>query len=164
MHQRPLPGQDKISGILQRAGGAAINDAGGHQRLVEETQHHESHKHRFVEAGDQVMRLEALKQGRAGMTRRGAEAADEQKPHRHEQRGADADGEGRGLQRYAREEAENDPALRQQARNSHELSGRGGQPRVFHPFVADALRDQERQFQRLAGIEARIAGGVIAVG
>ena len=123
MHQRPLAGQQEIQRILQRAGSAAINHGRRHQRLIEKAQRDEHDEHRLIEAGDQVMRPEALQPGRTGMAGRGAEAADEQQPHGHEQHRADADGEGGGLQRYAgqkgqadgmgpREEAEHDPAFR----------------------------------------------------
>src|SRR5438067_10118080 len=43
------------------------------------------------------------------------------------------------------------------------LSCGSGERRLLHPLVADALGDQESQFQRLAGIEPRIAGGLVAV-
>ena len=62
------------------------------------------------------------------------------------------------------EKAENDPAFRQQTRNAHlRNQAEAASPASLHAFIADALRDQEGQFQRLAGVEPRIAGGLIAV-
>src|SRR5689334_21327197 len=43
------------------------------------------------------------------------------------------------------------------------MSGRSGQPRLLDALVADALGNQEGQFQRLAGIQPGIAGGLVAV-
>jgi hypothetical protein len=124
-----------IDGIGQMAHRIAIHVDGCEKSLVEKAQNDEGHEHRIVEAGNQVMGPEPAEPGfYSDMTRRSAESAHEQQAHGDEQQGADADARQQGRQRLAlpkvdaqgvdgREEAEDNPAFRQQARHAHQVTG-----------------------------------------
>ncbi len=133
--QGALSRHHEIDRVLKRARRPLVDIGGGDKGLVEKTQDDEDQEHGFVEAGDQLTRLEARDPGLAGgMPRGDAETTHKQQAHRHEEESADADGGKRIVQRQAAQQgkaqgmgagkkAEDDPALGQQTRDTHWRSG-----------------------------------------